>query len=49
VPWRSPRNIYSVEKRTSNKNIIAACSISADGKTYYPIIIYPFKKIPERI
>jgi len=43
------RNIYSVEKRTSNENIIAVCSFSADGKTCCPMIIYPTKKIPERI
>jgi len=43
------RNIYCVEKRTSNENIISVCSFSADVKTCCPLIIYPFKKIPERI
>lgn len=43
------RNVYSVEKGSPKENITVMFSFSASGLTCPPMIIYPYKRIPEKI
>jgi hypothetical protein len=42
------KNVYSIDSGSSKENMIVMFSFSANGKTF-PIILYPYKRIPEKI
>lgn len=46
---KGAKNVYSVEKGSSKESITVMFSFSASGFTCPPLIIYPYKRIPEKI
>jgi hypothetical protein len=46
---KGAKNVYSIEQGPSKENIIVIFTFSADGKTCCPVIVYPYKRIPEKI
>jgi hypothetical protein len=45
---RKGQKIYSLLNK-GHKNITVIFTFSADGKTCCPVILYPYKRIPEKI
>jgi hypothetical protein len=39
--------VYSIDTGSSKENITVMFSFSANGKTFCPMIVYPYKRIPE--
>ncbi|CAH1966945.1 unnamed protein product [Acanthoscelides obtectus] len=46
---KGAKNIYTVEKGSPKENITVMFSFSASGITCPPMIIYRYKRIPEKI
>nr|XP_022909351.1 uncharacterized protein LOC111420562 [Onthophagus taurus] len=46
---KGAKNVYSVEKGSPKESITVMFSFSASGLTCPPLIIYPYKRIPEKI
>jgi len=46
---KGAKNVYSIGKGSSKENITVMFPSSADGKKYCPMIVYPYKRIPEKI
>jgi len=46
---KEAKNVYSIDKGSSKKNITVMFSFSANGKKCCPMIVYPYKRIPEKI
>ncbi|XP_072376192.1 uncharacterized protein, partial [Diabrotica undecimpunctata] len=46
---KGAKNVYSVEKGSSKESITVMFSFSASGIICPPMIIYPYKRIPEKI
>jgi hypothetical protein len=49
VATNGAKNVYSIEQGSSKENITVMFTFSADGKTCCPVILYPYKRIPEKI
>ena len=41
--------MYSVDEGSPKENITVMFSFSANGKKFYPMIVYPYKRIPDKI
>nr|CAH7736046.1 unnamed protein product [Callosobruchus chinensis] len=46
---KGAKNVYSVEKGSPKENITVMFSFSASGVTCPPMIVYPYKRVPEKI
>jgi len=46
---KGAKNVYSVDEGPSKENITVMISFSANGKKCCPVIVYPYKRIPDRI
>jgi DDE superfamily endonuclease. len=46
---KGAKNVYSVEKGSSKESITVMFSFSASGLICPPMIVYPYKRIPEKI
>jgi hypothetical protein len=46
---KGAKNVYSIDEGSSKENITSTFSFSANGKKYCPMIVYPYKSIPEKI
>lgn len=46
---KGEKNVYSVEHGASKENLTVMFTFSANGKTCPPMIIYGYKRIPEKI
>jgi len=46
---KETKNVYSIDKGSSKKNITVMFSFSANGKKCCPMNVYPCKRIPEKI
>jgi len=43
------KNVYSIDEGSSKENLTVTFSFSANGKNCCPMIVYPYKRIPEKI
>lgn len=43
------KNVYEIEKASSKENITVMFAFSASGSTLDPLVIYPYKRLPEKI
>lgn len=46
---KGDKNVYAVESGASKENLTVMFSFSASGKVCPPMIIYPYKRIPEKV
>jgi hypothetical protein len=46
---KGAKNVYSIDVGSSKENTTVMFSFSANGKTCCPMIVYPYKQIPEKI
>jgi hypothetical protein len=46
---KGTKNVYSIDEGSSKENINVMFSFSANGKKCCPMIVYPYKIIPEKI
>lgn len=46
---KGDKNVYSVELGNSKENVTVLFTFSADGKTCPPLIVFPYKRLPEKI
>lgn len=46
---KGDRNVYSVELGNSKENVTVLFTFSADGTTCPPLIVFPYKRLPEKI
>jgi len=46
---RGAKNVYSIDEGSSKENTTVMFSFSANGKKCCPMIVYPYKRIPEKI
>jgi hypothetical protein len=46
---KGSKNVYCVEKGSSKENVTVMCTFGADGTICQPMIIFPYKRIPETI
>jgi hypothetical protein len=46
---KGSKNVYCVDKGSSKENVTVMCTFGADGTICQPMIIFPYKRIPERI
>ena len=46
---KGAKNVCSIDEGSSKENIIVMFSFSANGKKCYPVIVYPYKKIPVKL
>jgi hypothetical protein len=46
---KGAKNVHCIEKGSTKENITVMFTFSADVKTYCPVIVYPYKRIPEKI
>ncbi|KAJ8929262.1 hypothetical protein NQ314_018055 [Rhamnusium bicolor] len=46
---REQKNVYTIEKGTSKENVTVMFTFSASGEICAPMIVYPYKRIPEKI
>ena len=40
--------MYSIDEGSSKENITVMFSFSANGKKCFPMVVYPYKRIPEK-
>jgi len=45
---KEEKNVNSIGKRSSKENITVMFSFSTNGKKCCPVIVYPYKRIPEK-
>jgi hypothetical protein len=43
------KTVYSIDTGSSKENVTVMFSFSANGTTCCPMIVYPYKRIPEKI
>lgn len=43
------KNVYLIEKGSAKENITVLFTFSAAGHVFQPMIIYPYKRIPDRV
>ncbi|XP_031359109.1 eukaryotic translation initiation factor 5B-like [Photinus pyralis] len=43
------KNVYTIDQGSSKENITVMFTFSASGSTCSPMIVYPYKRIPEKI
>jgi len=43
-----PENVYSIDEGSFKENITVMFSFSENGKKCCPMIVYPYKRIPEK-
>ncbi|GBP87373.1 Gonadotropin-releasing hormone receptor [Eumeta japonica] len=46
---KGDKNIYAVEQGNSKENVTVLFTFSADGRTCPPLIVFPYKRLPEKI
>lgn len=46
---KGDKNVYAVEQGNSKENITVLFTFSADGKTCPPLIVFPYKRLPDKI
>jgi hypothetical protein len=49
LAMKGEKNVYSIEQGPTKENITVMFTFSADGKTCCPVIVYPYKRILEKI
>lgn len=46
---KGEKNVYQIDKGKSKECITVLFTISADGKTRLPTVVYPYQRMPERV
>lgn len=46
---KGTKNVYTIEKGASKENVTVMFTFSASGEICAPMIVYPYKRIPEKI
>lgn len=46
---KGDKNVYAVEQGNSKENVTVLFTFSADGNTCPPLIVFPYKRLPEKI
>lgn len=46
---RGCKNVYTIDRGSSKENITVMFTFSADGKICSPMVVFPYKRIPEKI